>query len=157
MTVVRELIASEVESVNGSLDPGEIAERIVAGLSPEELREQAVWALRREVAQFVAALRPPTQPPSSAKGSARWEQVKDARDLLDDWWVSFQDPQRAGKRLLDCSPADLLDAAEWYEKRAAGYQARADAYSKLANTLRRRKVATPADLPREEVRRILNA
>lgn len=151
---ITELIRDYVDHANGSLDYNELAERIAADLPPEDQHRYLIRGLREAVAMAVCGMRPPTHADPSR--SARWDQVKDARDVLEDWWVAFNDG-RPGKPLLNCTPADLLDAAEWYEKRAAGYKARAEAYTKLANTLRRHSVQTPADLPREQVRKILDA
>lgn len=154
MSDVTELIREQLDRANGSLDYEALAEAIARDLSPEDQHHYMVRGLRDVVAAKVASLRPPATRGEAGR-SARWDQVKDARDVLEDWWVGFQD--RPSKPLLNCSSADLLDAADWYEKRAAGYQARAAAYTKLANTLRRRRASTPADLPREDVRGILDA
>lgn len=151
-TSLSELIAQQVERANGSLDIEDMAARIVRQLSPDELQERALHDIRDHVARWVASRRPPTS--SEGNESARWNQVRESRDLLDEWWVSFQG--RAPKPLLDCSPEDLDDAAEWYEVRATGYAARAEAYRKLAKRTRRAG-GSVGDLPREDVRRLLNA
>lgn len=156
MSDVTELIRQQLDRANGSLDYDALAEAIARDLSPEDQHHYLIRGLRDVVAAKIASLRPPaTRAPGGATRSARWDQVKDERDRLEDWWVGFN--SRPPKPLLNCSPVDLLDAAEWYEKRAAGFQARAAAYTKLANTLRRRGASTPADLPREDVRSILDA
>ena len=153
-TSIHDLIASEVDSTNGNLDPAEIAGRILSDLTGDEIKALAWQRVRSGVVSYVASLRPPTQSPSG-NGSARWEQVREVADILDSWRVSFVD--RPMKALLDCSPADLEDAAEWYERRAEGFALRAESYRKLARTIRRNGASTPADLPRQKVRMILDA
>lgn len=150
---LQELLAEYLDN-SESLDYAELAESLAEELGPDEQRHFLIRGLQDSIRIYVAHLRPPTNG-RGAGTSRRWDQVGEARDILNDWWVGFE--ERPSKPLLDCSPVDLLEAAEWYEKRALGYQARADAYSALARKLRRTKVSSPRELPREEVRRILNA
>lgn len=157
-TALSELIAGELERCNGSVDAGEVAQRIVPELDREVL-EQLAWSrVRSLVVDYIAQKRPPATKKAKNGGppaSARWAQVREVKDALDQWYVSFMD--RPSKHILECSPEDLTDSADWFESRAEGYLARAEAYRKLAAAIRRAKGSTAADLPREKVRRILNA
>lgn len=153
---LHDLIAEEVGRAGSSLDAGEVAERIVAELPREELERLSFKATRREVVEYVAHLRPSATPNMNGNISGRWEKAKEALDDLETWRIGFMD-DRPMKALLDCSPQELDESAEWYEARAEGYAMRANAYRELAKAIRRAKKATPADLPREKVRRILDA
>ena len=148
------LIDGEIEQSNGSIDAREVAERLANDLPLAERDELVIAAIHSRVTARLANKRPPAVRKETNR-SGRWEQVRENRDLLDDWYLSFTD--RPSKSLMAATPEDLLESADWYAKRAEGYEARAEAYSKLARLLRRSKVSVVADLNREKVRAILNA
>lgn len=150
-TVIREHMAN----LNGSLGTREVAEAAIVELSPEQVHGLAIEGLIDRVLQVTASMRPKVKLSSKSSPSSRWETVKEAQDILEDFWVGFED--RAGKRLLDCSVPDLEDAAEGYEYRAETNRVRAESFRKLAAKLRRSKGSVVADLDRDEVRRIFNA
>lgn len=151
-----QIIRDHLEGCNGSIDTEAIARELISELDPEMREEVLVSSLRHKVSGVVAGLRPPaTDAKSKPARSGRWDNVSDNRDVLDDWYVSFTD--RPSKALMDCSPQDLDEAAEWYELRAEGYKARAESYRALAIRVRKARKGSPADLNRDEVRRILNA
>ena len=149
------MIREHLEGANGSVDLDAIAEALAEEIDAEMARAVLVKGLRSRVAALVAADRPPATFSNNGNRSGRWDQVAQNLDKLDDWYFSFTD--RAPKHLMDCSAQDLDEASEWYEKRAEGYAARAESYRKLATRIRKSKKSSPADLPREEVRRLLNA
>lgn len=154
-----DLFDQVMDDANGGIDYGEAAEAIVHGFTPDEFTEFArplvVAAVRERLRNHIAQYRPPAISRKTSGRSARWDNVKEVRDRLDEWWVAFTD--RESKPLLDCSASDLDEAAEWYAKRAAGYQARAGAYQTLASEIRKARKSCAAELSREKVRRILDA
>lgn len=152
---VNTAIREHMENLNGSLDTRAVAESAIGDLTDAQVRDLAIEGLIGRVRQITSAMRPTVKLSSKSSPSSRWETVKEAQDILEDFWVGFED--RAGKRLLDCSVPDLEDAAEGYEYRAETNRVRAESFRKLAAKLRKSKGSVVADLDRDEVRRIFNA
>lgn len=153
-TPIQTLIRQHMESLNGSFPKRELANKVIEDLSPDQVRAMALEGLMGRMRSITSRMRPPVRLSKSAP-SGRWEQVREARDILEDFWVGFED--RPGKHLLDCSAEDCAEASEAYRYRAETNAARAEAFKKLAAKIRRSKVATVGDLDRNEVRRLLDA
>lgn len=149
------LVRDYIENLNGDLNYREIAEAVIDDVPKDELRDLAIEELINKASEYICHRRPPVAARQAAP-SGRWDSVRATRDFLEDFWVSFQGG-RPGKRLLDCSSADLDEVAEWYTKRAESYAARADAFVSLAERVRKAGVSIVDELPRDEVRRVINA
>ena len=81
---LNEVIDQQLELVEDNLDYPTIARNIVGLLSEEDLAELALEGLSNRVGSHVRRLRKPA--PRKTKGSARWDQVKDMRDRLEEHW-----------------------------------------------------------------------
>ena len=155
-TRVNTLIRAQMDHVNGSLVRRDVAEAIFSELSAEQVRGLAIEGITQRVGKIAASMRPEVRLNGGGSSpSARWDTAKQARDILDDFWVGFQD--RPGKHLLDCTAQDCADAADDYRYRAETNAARADSFRKLAAKVRKSKAEVVADLDRDEVRRLFNA
>ena len=153
-TTVNALIRERMADLNGSFPKREVAELVYGDLTDEQIRSAAIEGLIGRMRAITSQMRPPVRL-SKLSPSSKWDAVREARDILDDFWVGFED--RPGKHLLDCTEVDCADAAEAFRYRAETNAARAASFNKLAAKLRKAKARVVADLDRDEVRRLVDA
>ena len=153
-TRINTIIRAHMENLNGSFPKREVAEAVYAELSDDQIRDLTIEGLMGRMRSITSQMRPAVRLRKSAP-SSKWDQVREARDILDDWWVETADAPM--KHLMDCNAQDCLDAAEAYRYRAETNAVRAEAFKKLAAKLRKSKARVVADLDRDEVRRLLDA
>lgn len=151
---INTLIRERMGDLNGSFPKRDVAELVYADLSDEQIRSLCLEGLMGRMRAITSGMRPAVKLTKSSP-SLKWEIVKESRDILEDFWVGFED--RDGKHLLDCTADDCAEAAEGYEYRAETNRVRAESFRKLATKIRKSKCSTVADLDRDEVRRIFNA
>jgi len=153
-TRVNTVIRAHMENLNGSFDKREVAMAMYDELGDDQVRALAIEGLIDRMRGITSAMRPPVK---LRKGSpsGRWDQVRDARDLIEDFWVAFED--RPGKHLLDCTAQECDEQVEAYRYRAETNAARAESFRKLAAKLRKSKARVVADLDRDEVARLFDA
>lgn len=154
-TPINGLIREQMTNLNGSFEKREVAQKILPDLSDEQMTALAIEGLMGRMRSITSMMRPAVRLSKQSAPSGRWDQVREARDILDDFWVGFED--RPGKRLLDCSAEDCVEAAEGYRYRAETNAARAEAFKKLAGSIRKSKVERVGELDRDVVRRLLDA
>lgn len=141
----------QVQDESGSVDPGEIAGKVLAQTPDEHLRDAYEMTLRDYVRRTITGSRP------HATGTAGNRSAKVAG--IREWWRGMLDQPvhvaTGWKSLAECTRADLLFACAERRKVAVQNTAWAGRYEKLAQSMGALKAATVADLPSDLLAREL--
>lgn len=141
----------QVREESGSVDPGEIAGKVLAQTPDESLRDAYETTLRDYVRRVIIGSR------AAVSGTAGNPSAKVAG--IRDWWRGMLDePVHVADGWLSlgaCTRDDLLFACAERRKIAAQNMAWATRYEKLAKAMATAKAATVADLPADLLAREL--
>lgn len=141
---LRQLV-QKVRDETGSVDPGEIAGKVLAQTPEEHLREAYETTLRDYVRHVIVA------PRQGSAGGASGRSTKVAATR--EWWRGMLDQPvhvaTGWKSLAECTRDDLLFACAERRKVAEQNIAWAGRFEKLAQSMGKLKAATVADLPND--------
>lgn len=143
-------IREELDRADGEITYEDLARKVVGLLSADDLSQLAFEGLQARVGSYVRMLRRPK--PRSANGSARWDNVAENRNKLEEHYVQTGDGL---KPLLECTAYDLEGAVAYYTEKGNAYHARAKAYDEVKSYLTREGAEIVADLDESLVERRL--
>lgn len=149
---LNEAIDEQLERSDGNVLYDEIAEKLVGLLSQEDLSLLAFEGLRNRVGAYIRSLRRPA--PRTSNGSARWDNVAENRNKLEEHYVRTG-RGRGVKPLLECTAFDLEGAVAYYTEQGNSFHAKAKAYDEVKGLLVREGADTVADVDQALVERRL--
>lgn len=149
---------AEIERLD-TPDPKVVANKIMNALSSDEILRFAEQGVMHYSRSILAKARVAGDHSIGPTPSSRWDAVKtsSAKGELDLMRYAVY-TGKSKKWLLDCSPADLLGAAEYHDELGDHHKSAAEQLTNLAAALSKQPDAVVVgDLPEQKVKGLLSA